>query len=94
MRTLLLYGVLGIVLGTVAWPAAPPPLTEATVPRISLDEFRKALARKRVLVVDVRDAVSYARGHIPGAVLMPLATLDLHTADLKKSKVPIVTYCA
>ena len=92
-----------LVLATALWVApgyarphagAVPQLTdEASVPRISLADLKKAVDAGRVLVLDVRDAASYAESHIPGAVLIPLADLQGQTARLKASKKPIVAYC-
>jgi len=85
---------LGIVLG-LAVPL--PSLAQddlSTVPRISMAEFEKLLKAGGVLVIDVRDAVSYGAGHIPGAILMPLGTLEKHVAELKAVTKPIVAYCA
>jgi predicted sulfurtransferase len=66
----------------------------ALAPRISLPEFKALLARGNVLVLDVRDVDSYKAGHIPGAVLLPLADIDQHADKLRAEKRPIVTYCA
>ena len=67
---------------------------EASVPRISLADFKKAVDAGQVLILDVRDAGSYADGHIPGAILVPLADIAKNAPELKASKKPIVTYCA
>ena len=96
----MLMGVVVVLLGSEvrqakeAPPVAPRRLTEATVPRISLNEFKRALANKTIRVLDVRDATQYAEGHIPGAVSVPLTSLEERVEELKKSKRPIVTYCA
>jgi rhodanese-related sulfurtransferase len=47
-----------------------------------------------VLIVDVRDAGSYAEGHLPGAINIPLGELQQKLATLKAAKKPIVAYCA
>jgi rhodanese-related sulfurtransferase len=44
------------------------------------------------LVIDVRDAADFARGHLPGARHLPLAQLAQQTEQLPKDR-PIVTYC-
>ena len=67
---------------------------EASVPRMSLPEFKKALESGRVLAIDVRDAGSYEFGHIPGAVLVPLEDVAKKAAELKATKKTLVTYCA
>jgi 3-mercaptopyruvate sulfurtransferase SseA len=66
----------------------------ATVPRISQAEFKKAWSAGSILVIDVRDQASYAAGHIPGALLVPLAELAKHVQQLKAERRPIVAYCA
>ena len=66
---------------------------ETAVPRISVADLKKAADAGRVLILDVRDAASYAEGHLPGAVSMPLETLQQKAASLKAAKTPIVAYC-
>ena len=64
--------------------------------RISIEEFKKQSAAGNVLVLDVRDPVSYRQGHLPGALLMTpeeLATPE-GLAKLKGEKRLIVTYCS
>ena len=72
-------------------PAAPDP---SSAPRIGLEEFKKLHDANAALVVDVRDAESFAQGHIPGAILVPLGQVTQHLKQLKASTKPIVTYCA
>lgn len=64
--------------------------------RMELPEFQKLHAAKKVLVVDVRDSQSFANGHIPGAINVPLGDEEqaAHFNRLKAEKRPIVTYCA
>lgn len=64
------------------------------VPRISIDELKMLIDKQAVLVIDVRDRDSYAKGHIPGAVNVDY-TLVFQQADrFKDEKRTIVTYCA
>jgi 3-mercaptopyruvate sulfurtransferase SseA len=74
--------------------AAPQPDELAAAPRVTQAEFKTALAAGAILVIDVRDAASYANGHIAGAVSIPLDELPAHAKDLKAARKPIVTYCA
>jgi rhodanese-related sulfurtransferase len=104
--SLALGGAVGVVVacGAVAAagaqePAALPPAASqdaSTVPRISQDEFKAQLAEGKVYVVDVRTAVSFVAGHIPGAVNVPLDEV-LGRADeaitLAGTRA-IVTYCS
>ena len=64
--------------------------------RISVAEFKKQAAAGNVLVLDVRDAVSYRQGHLPGAVLMTPEELSTPegAAKLKGEKRLIVAYCS
>jgi rhodanese-related sulfurtransferase len=64
--------------------------------RMEIDEFRKLHGARKLLVVDVRDSDSFASGHIPGAINVPLGDEEqkAHFDTLKAEKRPIVTYCA
>lgn len=68
----------------------------STAARIAMPEFQRLFRAGKVLVVDVRDPVSYSTGHIPGAHSMPLDTIlePRNLARLKASTLPIVLYCA
>jgi rhodanese-related sulfurtransferase len=48
-------------------------------PDISLTDLKSAIAEKKVTLLDVNGPVSYANGHIPGAI-----DYTAHTADLVK----------
>lgn len=63
--------------------------------RISMEEFKK-LPAGDVLVLDVRDPVSYRQGHLPGAVLMTPEELSTPQgqAKLRGEKRQIVAYCS
>ena len=70
-------------------------------PRISQADFKKLRATGKLVIVDTRNQEAYDRGHIPGAILLPLEGRQTWpdeynvTADgLKSAKKPIVTYCA
>ena len=63
------------------------------VVRISLADAKQAYDAQSVLIVDVRNSGSYAAGHIPGAINVPLANIEANQLnDLPKDKW-IVTYC-
>jgi predicted methyltransferase len=62
--------------------------------RITPSDFKQLLAKGDVLVLDVRDEESYRRGHLPGAILVPLDTVATRVAELRQEKRPIVTYCS
>jgi rhodanese-related sulfurtransferase len=69
--------------------------------RISQAEFKTLFTARAVLVVDTRSESEYSRAHVPGAVSLGDADISarapaaIRTIDaLKKSKRPIVVYCA
>lgn len=84
----------GLLLVLPAPPgAAQGPDALASVPRISLAEFRKLVEAGRVVVLDVRSPQAYREGHIPGAVSVPLETVAARAAEWRGTARPIVTYC-
>lgn len=79
----------------IAVPSAIPAHDDpalGTVARTSAEDLRPKFERSEVTLIDVRDAGSYASGHIPGAIHMPLATVEGQISYLPKDK-PIVAYC-
>ncbi len=92
--TVLVFLSLGLLAVAAAAVARPAPQDLSGVPRISQRDFKKALSAGSILVIDVRDAGSYANGHIPGAISMPLSEVEKHLPELKSERRPIVTYCA
>ncbi len=58
-----------------------------------LDEWRKRTGEGNYRLVDVRQPAEYERGHIPGAVLIPLAELPARAGELSPG-IPVVVYCA
>lgn len=62
--------------------------------RITQEEFLKLLAARAVTVVDVRDAGAFAAGHIPGALSVPLDSIEQAAEGLRKAGKPVVTYCS
>ena len=62
-------------------------------PDISLTDLKADIATKKVTLLDVNGPVSYANGHIPGAI-----DYTAHTADLAKvlpadKSALVVAYC-
>jgi rhodanese-related sulfurtransferase len=89
MRTLLLIATLALL----------PQGIDA--PRISQQDFKKLIAAGTVAVVDTRVAGEYPKGHIPGAVLLPLEgvltwpeSYEKTVSTLIAAKKVVVTYCA
>jgi predicted methyltransferase len=73
---------------TTSSEAADPAL------RITQQEFAKLSAARAVTIVDVRDAGAFAAGHIPGALSVPLDSIEQAAERLRKTGKPIVTYCS
>jgi rhodanese-related sulfurtransferase len=50
--------------------------------------------REDALLIDVRDAAEYAKGHILGAKNVPLADLERRAAEFDKHKAkPVIVHC-
>ena len=66
------------------------------IPRLKLDDFRVRHASGSILVVDVRDELSFKVGHIPGAISVPLPAIDQRASEVRglADGRPIVTYCS
>jgi rhodanese-related sulfurtransferase len=64
------------------------------VPRISIDELKALMEQKAVLVIDVRDPESFAKGRIPGAVNVDYTQVLKQAGQFVGDQRTIVTYCA
>ena len=64
------------------------------VPRISIDELKVLMAEKSVLVLDVREPGSYAKGRIPGAINIDYTQILAKGEQFAGEKRTIVAYCA
>ena len=64
------------------------------VPRITIDELKALMDQKAVLVIDVRDAESFAKGRIPGAVNVDYTQILKQAGKFAGEKRTIVAYCA
>jgi len=70
-------------------------------PRVSMQEFKKLLAAKNVVVVDTRNPDELNAGHMAGALFLPLEgrltwpeEYERVVRQLIATKKPVVTYCA
>jgi hypothetical protein len=80
--------------GTTVTPrAAGAQIELATTPRISVAELQKLLGSGDVIVLDVRSEDTYARAHVPGAISVPLETVEARAKEWAGATKPIVTYC-
>jgi len=64
------------------------------VPRITIDELKVLMAAKSVVVLDVREPGSFAKGRIPGAVNIDYTQILAKAAQFAGEKRTIVAYCA
>ncbi len=73
-------------------PSSHEEETYPEIPRTSLVAAKEALDTKTAVFLDVRDASSFAGGHIPDAVNIPLESLSSRLDELDQSAW-IITYC-
>lgn len=59
---------------------------------LSRDDLQRLIERGDVFLIDVRPALEYADGHLPGALSLPLEELPARIAGLPRDR-PIVAYC-
>lgn len=65
---------------------------KAEVGRISAEDLREKVKAGTVTVIDVRDAAAYAAAHVPGAIHIPMASVEANLDRIPKGR-EIVTYC-
>jgi 3-mercaptopyruvate sulfurtransferase SseA len=96
----LVAGFALIAVSMVACTASPPqaepenPVAEAPgeAQRVSLEESLAAFNSGEAVLLDVRSESSYAAGHIPDALSIPLAELEARIDEIDPDKW-IITYC-
>jgi len=64
------------------------------VPRITIDELKVLMAEKSVVVLDVREPGSFAKGRIPGAINIDYTQVLAKAGQFAAEKRTIVAYCA
>ena len=78
----------------ISRPQLSVPLTEADVSRIDIHQAKAAVDSGQAILVDVRSAESYAKGHAAGAVSIPLDNIERNVGNLSLEKSQwIITYC-
>jgi hypothetical protein len=71
------------------------PLTDADVPRVTIEEAKAALESGAAVVVDVRDRAQYENSHVAGAISVWLDDIEANPTGLNLDKEQwIITYCA
>jgi rhodanese-related sulfurtransferase len=79
-----------LVMGSVSLSAQ----AMRAVPRISIDELNLLMQEQKVLVIDVRDPVSFAAGRIPGSMNVDYTMMMREAKRFAGETRTIVTYCA
>jgi rhodanese-related sulfurtransferase len=64
-----------------------------SISEMSPQEVHEALARRQIVLVDVREPAEYAAERIHGALLFPLSTFDASALPADKLR-PVVFHCA
>ena len=63
--------------------------------QISQERAKEMMDTQQVLVLDVREQAEYDRGHIPGALLLPVGTIEEDTAAavIPEKDTVVLVYC-
>ena len=63
--------------------------------QISQEEAKEMMDTQEVIILDVREQDEYDGGHIPGAVLLPVGTIDETTAAevIPEKDSTVLVYC-
>jgi predicted methyltransferase len=62
--------------------------------RVTQAEFVKLFTARTVTIVDVRETDAFAAAHIPGALSIPLDSVEQAVERLRTAGKPVVTYCS
>ena len=76
-----------------AFALSPVALFAGDFPDISIAELKKAIAEKKVVVIDVNGAESYKSGHVPSALDYTKISGDIAAALPADKSTLIVAYC-
>lgn len=69
--------------------------SENSYQQISQEEAKEMMDTQDVIILDVREQDEYDSGHIPGAVLLPVGTIDEETAVevIPEKDSTVLVYC-
>lgn len=77
--------------GLLAWPQIK---AGTGGKRVNTAAATQLINKRNAVVVDIRDAAEFARGHLPQAKSAPLADIGNRAAGLAKDKaIPIIVVC-
>jgi len=60
---------------------------------LEIDDVRDVLARDGAQLVEVLPAQEYEEEHLPGAISIPLKTLDESSVTKLNHDAPVIVYC-
>ena len=94
-----------IALGLISWLASGPalaaqrakgPVDPQKVRRVQPAELKALLAKDQAILVDVRSAPAYERGHLDGAISIPAAEVERRVAEVRRraGSRTVVLYCS
>ena len=69
--------------------------SESTYQQITQEEAKEMMDTQEVVILDVREQDEYDSGHVPGAVLLPVGTIDETTAAevIPEKDSTVLVYC-
>lgn len=69
--------------------------TDGSYQQITQEAAKEMLDAQKVIILDVREQNEYDSGHIPGAVLLPVGTIDENTAAqvIPEKDSTVLVYC-
>ena len=70
-------------------------MKQNTYQQISQEEAKQRMDEQDVIILDVREVDEYDSGHIPGALLLPLGTIDKDSAAavIPEKDSVVLVYC-
>ncbi len=90
-NNILLIAVAFVSGAMLIWPLVR---RSAGGPWVNTLQATQLINREDAIVIDVRDASEYAKGHILGAKNVPLAEIARRAGDLEKHKAkPVIVHC-
>ena len=95
MKRILPLFLLLLLLLTGCGGTASNASSESSYQQISQEEAKEMMDTQDVIILDVREQDEYDRGHIPGAVLLPVGTIDEETAAevIPEKDSTVLVYC-
>ena len=95
MKRILPLFLLLLLLLTGCGGTASNASSESSYQQISQEEAKEMMDTQDVIILDVREQDEYDSGHIPGAVLLPVGTIDEETAAevIPEKDSTVLVYC-